>query len=447
MPTPRRHLLGVPLLTGIVAAGAILAAVYPGFMSYDSVRALHEARTSVVGGDYPPFVSYVWRVFDLIWPGPSLMLLVQNFVLAFAFGIVVRALGYRSPTAVVAGVALFSLAPPILGPMLVVWKDVGVSACLCSAVACFLAADGAPKPRPAITTGVVLLAAGAAYRLNAIMAVVPLVGWYAWRGGFAGLARGKAFVAGGVITAGIAAAVIAVNGVRYPSLERLPPPTGITGVMIHDLVAMTALTGRPLLPAADPASRHQDEIDYFRRVYDHRHIELQGANDAEGRIKPYFRLPASDIRSAWLTALRAEPRAYLARRTAVFRELVGFTDGRTFMATHPGVDPNDEGVMYRPTRLSNAVVDYVWRASATPVGKPWFYYALGAAALAIALLRQGSRERAAALAVAASGFFYLLPLYFVTPAADVRYNHWSIVCALIVVAIAARPPPARRAGA
>lgn len=59
----------------------ILWVVFPGFMSYDSLHALREARSVVRGGAYPPFVSYVWRIFDFIWPGPALMLTVQNLVL------------------------------------------------------------------------------------------------------------------------------------------------------------------------------------------------------------------------------------------------------------------------------------------------------------------------------------------------------------------------------
>src|SRR5262245_18344091 len=133
----------VPVLIALVMATFILVAVRPGFMSYDSVRALEEARTAVRGGDYPPFVSYVWRVFDWIWPGPPLMMLAQTFVLLLAFASILRTLGSRR-YAIAIGVVLFCLVPPILGPMLVVWKDISVSACLTAAVACSLASARAP---------------------------------------------------------------------------------------------------------------------------------------------------------------------------------------------------------------------------------------------------------------------------------------------------------------
>ena len=100
----------------------------------------------------------MWRVFDFIWPGPALMLFVQNFVLVLSFALILRALGYPG-IIIVAGVATFCFAPPLLGPMLVVWKDVAVSACLGAAVACFLAAEQANRRRSsvAIAGGILML--------------------------------------------------------------------------------------------------------------------------------------------------------------------------------------------------------------------------------------------------------------------------------------------------
>lgn len=428
----------IPLVVALTAAAAILVAVYPGLMSYDSVRALEEARSAVRGGDYPPFVSYVWRVFDFVWPGPSLMLFAQDFLLVFAFASILRTLRYPA-LLVVAGALLFCLVPPILGPMLVVWKDIGVSACLCAGVACFLAAERARRPALAIASGVVMLAFGAAYRWNAITALVPLAAWFAWRGGFADLPRGRAIAAGGALLAGITLFIGILNSYRLPDFVRLPPPLGAGSIMVHDLVAMSALCGRDLVPHADPATRSDDAVEYYRRIYDPRHVQLMAGNDREGRLATYFAVPEPIVRAAYFAAIRDEPLTYLAHRTAVFRELVGLGAGRTYIPTNVGVAENDLGVTHHPTRLTRYVLRYVWDASANPAGKPWLYYLIAALALVVAILRHGASERAAAVAVATSGVCYLVPLYFVTPAADVRYNHWSLVCAMVVVAIALSP--------
>src|SRR5262249_12072294 len=161
--------------------------------------------------------------------------------------------------------------------------------------------------------------------------------------------------------------------------------------------------------------------------YDPRHVGRVDAGDHEMRVERLFHMPDPIVRAAFLSAIREEPDAYFQHRTAVLRALTGITEGRTFMPTHAYVDENALGITHRPTQLTWRLTDYIWEASATPFGKPWFYYLLGVIALAVALWRFGARERAAALAVATSGLFYLGPLYFVTPAADIRYNHWPLV--------------------
>jgi len=430
--------LPVSFILALIAAGTILVAVYPGFMSFDSVLALHQARTAVSGGDYPPFVSYVWRVFDFIWPGPALMLSVQNFVLVLSFAAIMRTFGYRTPIIVVA-VAIFCLTPPLLGPMLVVWKDVAVSASLCAAVFFLLAAKRAPNPHLWTGAGLAMLFCGAAYRMNAIAAVLPLVAWLSYDGIFSRRGRARAFAAGVAALAGIALAVFIVNGYRFPSMVRFPAPFGIENVMAHDLAAMTAMTGKNLMPASGRHPSSDDSVEYFRRIQDPRHTNFEKANDKEGRLWTVLGLPRTVLYAAFVSAVRSEPQEYLARRYAVFRELVGLTDGPTYMATYVGIDANDEGITHRPSQLTARVLDYIRNESYSTLGKPWFYYLLGTIALAISVVRRRSVSCATAVAVYSSGALYVLPFFFITPAADVRYNHWSIVCMFIVIAAACRP--------
>jgi hypothetical protein len=209
--------------------------------------------------------------------------------------------------------------------------------------------------------------------------------------------------------------------------------------MVHDMAAMTALAGKNVLPAASQESTHADAVEYFRGIYDPRHTNIVTANDREGRLWAVLDLPNAVVYSAFLSAVYSEPGAYIAHRIAVFRELVGLTGGPTFMATHAGVDANEEGVSFHPTGVSEAVLDYIevtrWRF----FGKPWFYYLLGTMALAVAIARRRKIFLAAAVAVYTSGVLYLLPFLFISPAADVRYNHWSIVCMFVVIAAACGP--------
>jgi hypothetical protein len=428
----------LPLGIALFAAAVILFAVYPGFMSYDSVVALHEARNGVQGGNYPPFASYVWRVFDAVWPGPALMLFAQNFLLVLSFAAILRTLGHRDAFIVV-GVAALCFAPPILGPMLVVWKDVAVSACLCAAVCCFLVSEQASNPRLAIVAGIFMLFCGAAYRLNAIAAVLPISFWFAWRRGSAGIGRGKSLVASLAIFVGIALAVTIVDRYRFPELTPLAPNHLIETLVIYDLAGMSAVAGTNLMPATTDTPPATDTVAYLRKIYDPRSVNIVAANDSESRLKHYFDLPPPDMRAAFFGAVRREPRAYVEHRNAVFRELIGLAEGSTVMATHPAVDENAEGVTHRPGPLTARALDYIRDESHSLDGKPWLYYLLGTIALALAIVRGRKVPRSVAVAVYASAALYLLSFYFTTPAADLRYNHWSIVCMFIVTAVALAP--------
>ena len=121
---------------------------------------------------------------------------------------------------------------------------------------------------------------------------------------------------------GIALAVFVVNGHRFPSMTRLPGPIGFKNVMVHDIAAMTALTGKNLVPSAGQASSGDDPVEYFRRIYEPRHTNIETANDREGRLWKVLDLPDAVVYSAFLSAVRNEPGAYIERRVAIFRDLV-----------------------------------------------------------------------------------------------------------------------------
>lgn len=72
--------LAIPLLFSL----GVAALFYPGFMSYDTLHALRSARNGVIDSMWPPMVSYVWRVVDLVSSNPSAMHFSQVFLLLFS---------------------------------------------------------------------------------------------------------------------------------------------------------------------------------------------------------------------------------------------------------------------------------------------------------------------------------------------------------------------------
>src|SRR3954447_24364589 len=157
-----------PIAVALAVNFFVALAVWPGFMSWDSIFALKQLRTGITESAYPPMVSYMWAIPDLLIPGPGGMLLLQNGVLFVALGMVFYALKL-SNSAVVALFFLFVASPILIGPMLVVWKDVGMSACLLLSVALSVFYMRRYHSRY-LVAAMLFLMIGGSYRLNSFTA-------------------------------------------------------------------------------------------------------------------------------------------------------------------------------------------------------------------------------------------------------------------------------------
>lgn len=447
-PPARLRLASLPVVLAVILATAFFtAASYPGFMSFDSIEALRQARFQVEGSQYPPFGSYVWRIFDAIWPGPTLMQLVQNGLLLGSFAWVLVLLRWH-PIAQVAAVVTVAALPPIAGTMLVVWKDVAVAAFFLAGFATlFFVQQRVPRQRAAfLVLAVALVFCGMAYRFNAASGAAPLLVYAAWLaldGDAVPGRRLQALVSGTFLLFSLFAVVWVVNSFRFPTMERLERNTNMDSIMRFDLAGITRYSGISVLPARDGG---MVPVEYVRRIYDPRHLNITSANDTEGRLA---RQEPGEIARSWVAAVRAHPLAYLRHRLEVFRIYVGLHRGEVFYVTHPSVDQNTLGVTHEPTALTRLAVGYIWERRNGVLNHPWVYYVAGLVALALLFLTGRTRHRAAAFCALASGLLYLAPMFLITPAGDLRYNFWSIWGALLCLVFVAsawlpRAPDERR---
>lgn len=461
--TARRtgHAAWIALSWALGLAALILWVVYPGFMSYDSLHALREARTQVQGGAYPPFVSYVWRAVDAVVPGPAGMLLLQNAVLLGALAAFFVLAGFGAPGAVL-GVTVVALAPPLLGSMLVVWKDVAMSASFAAAAALLLMLhSGAGRARRlGLVAALALVFFGTAFRLNAAPAAVPLLVWAVLiispPGTGGRVWAGRAVLGGGLLSL-LLAGVFVLNHYRLPDFSRLAPNPSLRSLQVFDLAGITAISGRVTfdLPHVDGAEAIVSEA---RQIYDPRHMNLTLQPHAGGFFAGYLLdAPSQEVARAWRGALARAPLAYLTHRWAVFSELIGWTARPVFYPTHGGIDANEFGYTQRSTMLSSKVVAAVVAACgpepfASLGCRVWLYQAAGLAAMLVCAWVGTPALRAAAWATGASGLAYLLPQFLIAPAADLRYAEWAVVAALLACiaalgAVVGRWWPARRASA
>ena len=154
----------------ILMIGAVVLVVYafPGYMSYDSVHQLDQARAGSLGDWHPPAMAALWRIVELVIAGSLGMLLLQ--IGCFVIGVYLllqRVLPARIAAACTVAIAWF---PPIAATLAVIWKDSQMVAyCVLGA-----ALIGSPR-RGTRLAGLGLLALGSAMRHNAFTITFPLV--------------------------------------------------------------------------------------------------------------------------------------------------------------------------------------------------------------------------------------------------------------------------------
>lgn len=438
MPNIVRQNFGA-LASIVFVWGWVLYAVYPGFMSYDSLHALREARGAVQGGTYPPFVSYAWRVLDFLWPGPTLMIITQNFLLLFSVGVLLKKLNY-SDKVIAPLIILIALLPPLLGPMLVAWKDVSVAACFCVSVACIKSSETSFNTRPLIILGVLFLFFAAAFRFNAISGVIPLLLWLSHKRYCERWGATRSYFFSLLIFFMIFVSVNVLNNYRIPSLERLAHNRGFEVIMAYDLIGISVFASKVFVPVNDSKTGKPISIEYLTEIYDPRHINITIDNDRERRLAALISIPGNIVRDSWVFAVRNEPLSYFKHRTEVFSELIGATTKPMFYPTHGMIDKNEYGISQQQNWLTSTVLKYISKSSQTLFGKPWFYYLIGfAAVIMLGTIFKKEIDSSAMFFIFASGIFYILPFFLISPAADLRYNLWAVISMLITLLIAIGP--------
>jgi hypothetical protein len=438
----RSPALAVPLevCLALILNFLIALAVWPGFMSFDSLYALSELKHGVTSSAYPPMVSYMWYLPDLLIPGPGGMLLLQNGILLVAIALVFVCFRV-SVTLSLGFLILFVATPIILGPMLVVWKDIGMSAFLAMSVA-LIAYASRRNSVMLLCLAFICLVVGGSYRLNAFPALFPL--------GLAALLvlreiwpkkPGRytlpAVYAGGTIIALVL--IVTTLSFRLPDLKPLPTTFNSGTTQLFDILGTSVCLQKNLVP--EEFFLRPFSIDELSRVYKPQHAQMSyGDGNADFlQYQGFVKVP--DLGQRWRQIVLVHPLCYLQHRLQVMSYLLGANREPVFSLTHPAIDPNDFGIKMQPTPLTDRVVQYVLGA-AQPVwgvsnvlARGWVWGAVAAISSMWLLARRRPIRRFAVL-IYLSGIFYLAGAFFVLPAADARYAHWFVVASFLVIALA-----------
>jgi hypothetical protein len=426
MPRPGLRLAPAALLA--TAWGLFVAYSWPGFMTWDSVNQLLQARSGHYGNWHPPIMARLWSVLDAIVAGPALMLVLQTSLFVVGLHGVIRRYAAPMRAAVVATVVF--LFPPVFAPLSVIWKDSLMAAILLCAVAGLTSAARVPRLLAWLALMVV-----AALRHNAPILIVPITTmivpyaarWSIWRRRALGASLGIAVSIAGMLVSWALARVDEHPFANMIAMSDLAAVITISEPMsdaeVRALVDGVPLVGAPGIQARLRALGAEDGDYVTLALGDQRVFDLV-TTDAQ----------SSAIVHAWRRAIAEHPRTYLAHRARLLLNVLGFTRTRSL----PYVTPLSEdrrvvgyaGEARSYSSAQRAVARVLRRISRNIIFWPMLYVVLGIGLLVI--LWRDPVQRG--LLIGALG--YELALFFLSPGGqEYRYSHWMITCVVIATTV------------
>ncbi len=421
----------------ILAIGWVIFMAYgwPGLMTMDSFDQLGEARAWFFTDSHPPAMAALWAVIDHVVRGPTGMLVLQSgMFLGGLFLLLRRAL---APTGAAVAAVVLLLFPPVLAPMVVIWKDCVMAGCFVLGTAMLL------ETRRGIRLGgLALLCLGMAMRYNAPAATLPLVVLlFEWRPGMRWLVR-YAIAAG----AWVAITVVAF-GLNAWLTDR-PMHYWASSLGIQDIVGVLANTDEDLpdselAPLLVPTGIHVDHD--FQRAARARYkrgefTQLLVGDGALWTMPVAGTTPApapqrEAIERAWHELVTAHPGAFARYRLATFGEVLGVYEkfAGTTVIRHKYQTPERLDAFgisrHQPVWQDKAERWLLQLAKHSPLFRPWVY-----AVIALFLLGFALHQREV-LALLVSGILYELTYLPFGQTPDYRYSHWLVVCTCVSLVI------------
>ena len=84
-----RHEIWI-MAASLTGASLAILSFYPGYMSYDSLAQLAQARLGIYHDWHPPLMGWIWGILDRGIPGPAGMLLLHNAIFWAGLGLTVH---------------------------------------------------------------------------------------------------------------------------------------------------------------------------------------------------------------------------------------------------------------------------------------------------------------------------------------------------------------------
>ncbi|MBA5979751.1 hypothetical protein HT737_06705 [Pseudomonas sp. MD195_PC81_125] len=402
---------------------------YPGFMTFDTFHALEGARSGVVDSTWPPVVSYVWRVVDIVSRGPVAMLFSQLLLL---LGAVYYVMYYflRRHTLSTAFFLLYLIVPVVIGTIAAIWKDVLMASFFVAAFAVMLAMKE-PRSRPSLLflfgVSIFLVFLAVCTRHNAITAAVPLLFYSVWifskRSPSGPSSLAFVIVSGLILSGAVYTVKIQFDRYSVPEFREIKGATKLIRITrVMDIAGASICAEKNLFESIAPALA----LSEIKAGYDPRHSNLSSGL--------FSKLPFDEsVDTLWFSVVKEYPVCIGYNKLMLAKFLVGGNSGEPFLVVTPQVDSNKYGYSLPSSNVRDEVVQYVLTASKLVIFKPWCLYLISI--LLFMLLVALKKVSVEIVVVYLSAGFYFAGLALFGNAADARLLFYTNTMSLLGIVL------------
>lgn len=419
------------LLLVVAAFGCFAISVWgmsPGWLTTDSLSHYVDAKQGVYRDMSPILLTWLWNKLLVFSDGPLPMLVLQ--LLAYWGGFYFLSEAARTRVGPAAPLILLcGFWPGIFEQVGFIWKDIIFGTMMLLAWSMLVAAYFQQRYlrtwEKVVLVAALIISVGV--KQNGITAVPFVFGaWFYLEGKFR-----KSFIR---ISAAAVAATVAVTA--FSIVLTMPSKIVRQGnliwqyTQIYDLLAISVAENTVFLPKHITDQR-TGQLSELRKYY-----WPGGMNSfffhKGGTLGSTDPVEIDALRKAWLSAVIAYPKDYLAHRwdnLSVMLRLGAYTPA---WVGEPGIWENSYIPPFKETTLSEALGATLKTMPWAYL--PWMYVVLAGVSFLFSMLF--AKNRAIPLLLFASSAAFFAPHFFVLPAADYRYLYFCYLMAMVAAVIA-----------
>lgn len=430
------------LLFSIIA----IITFYPGFMVWDAVGQLQQARSGQFQNLAPPIMSFIWRYLEIFVRGPFAYLLINTAITLYALHTIFHNMSstrYRINILCILTVFFF---PPIFSWAGAITKDITFNGVVLLSTAIFYQMHRREKSSTAVpirlfsmSICVLCLIFATTLRYNGIIvvAIVVMYGVRPYFDRFCGSSASQilyCFAAVTAVTVMIGMVAVIVNRAltdveRYPLAQVMA--SDISGISVRNI--NNALFRSKYDTQLDNILNQGRSMDELPRMYNP--MDWSRTWDIWG--DGVFHYPRSEgevsyILSVWRRMVMDYPISYISHRWAGFSKIIGIENRWLYGPTHIEsykllLDENHNATVdFRLSPFQSFLSERLKQAAGTGLFHPALYLLLS---FIIGWWARSSysRNRNFIWMLLASGIVHEAGLFFVAPSTEHRFSLWLIL--------------------